>query len=304
LNSVGRYIFPEIRDIAKFSDPRMLTDETIDRIKRTRGKPFFISLFYSITHFPFAASYPYYNEYADKDYKGPYKYFKQVQIKIGNEDEPQADAEFTEPDKTQVNALYDGCLNEFDYEVGRIMSYLEKSGLSKNTIVVITSDHGENLYEYEYGIGHGEHLKGDFALEVPFIIIADNLLPEQRGKTVEMRSSIIDIMPTVFELAGIEMPVFFKGTSLFNPEKRIVDAYCETGIWFDNNKSSELFFYHNRIDYPDISELLEVDFNFRRETVIKQDFQNIVTGAKYRAIYSGDYKLIYIPIVFISFNII
>ena len=295
LNSFGRYIFSEIRDIAKFSDPNMLTNETIDQIKSAGGKPFFISVFYSITHFPYAASYPYYKEYVKKDYKGPYKYFKQVQIKIGDEEDKVGD-EFTERDKEQIQALYDGCLKEFDHEVGRILSYLEKNGLMKNTIVVITSDHGENLYEYEYGLGHGEHLKGDFALEVPFIIIADNLLPEQRGKVIEMRSSNIDIMPTIFELAEIEMPGFFNGASLFNPEKRIVDAYCETGIWFDNNKSSDLFFYHNRIDYPDISSLLDVDFNYRRETVIKQEFQNIIVGAKYRAIYSGDYKLIYIPL--------
>jgi len=295
LNSTGRFLFPEIRDIAKFSDPGMLTSETIEQIKNARGNPFFITVFYSITHFPFAASYPYYKEYAKKDYKGAYKYFKQVRIKIGDEENNVAD-EFTEMDKEQVQALYDGCLKEFDYEVGRILSYLEKSGLMKNTIVVITSDHGENLYEYEYGLGHGEHLKGDFALEIPFIVIADNLLPEQRGKVIEKRSSSIDIIPTVFELAEIERPDFFKGTSLFNTEKRLVDAYCETGIWFDNNKTSPLFFYHNRIDYPDISALLEVDFSFRRETVVKQDFQNIIVGAKYRAIYSGDYKLIYIPL--------
>jgi arylsulfatase A-like enzyme len=299
LNSTGRYIFPEIRDIAKFSDPGMLTNETIDQIKIARGKPFFISVFYSITHFPFAASYPYYNEYAKKDYKGAYKYFKQVQIKIGNENDKAAGEPAgidTQRDREQINALYDGCLKEFDHEIGRILSYLEKSGLMKNTIVVITADHGENLYEYEYGLGHGEHLKGDFALEVPFIIIADNLLSEHRGKSIEKRSSIIDIMPTIFDLAEIEKPNFFRGASLFNTGKRQVDAYCETGIWFDNNKSSDLFFYHNRIDYPDISGLLEVDFNYRREGVIKQDFQNIIAGSKYRAIYSNDYKLIYIPL--------
>ena len=295
LNGTGRYVFPELRGVAKFSDPDMLTNETIDQIKKAKGEPFFISLFYSITHFPFAASYPYYNEYANKDYKGPYKYYKQLQIKIGNDEDKSGD-ESIERDKEQINDLYDGCLKQFDHEVGRILSYLEKSGLMKNTIVVITSDHGENLYEYEYGLGHGEHLSGDFVLEVPFIIIADNLLPEHRGKTIEMRSSNIDIMPTIFELAGIERPDFFRGVSLFNPGKRIVDAYCETGIWFDNNKSSDLFFYHNRIDYPDISGLLEIDFNFRNETVVKQDFQNIIVGAKYRAIYSGDYKLIYIPL--------
>ncbi|HNX22873.1 MAG TPA: sulfatase-like hydrolase/transferase [Spirochaetota bacterium] len=296
LNSTGRTVFPEIRDIAKFSDPVMLTDETIGQIKNAGDKPFFISVFYSITHFPFAASYPYYQKYAQKDYSGPYKYYKQIKIKLGNDTQNKEGDGLTAADREQVQALYDGCLSQLDNEAGRILSYLEKNNLLKNTIVIITSDHGENLYEYDYGIGHGEHLRGDFALEVPFIIIADNLSSGQRGAVITKRSSIADIMPTVFELAGITIPDFFNGSSLFGNKKREVDAYCETGIWFDNNKDSPLFFYHNRIDYPDISGLLEVDFNYKREGVIKQDYQNIITGAKYRTIYSGGYKLIYMPL--------
>lgn len=295
LNTAGRSAFPEIRDIAKFSDPGMLTDETIGQIKNAGDKPFFISVFYSITHFPFAATYPYYNTFADKEYRGPYKYYKQIKIRIGNDSKGKDGDGITPGDREQVQALYDGCLYQLDYETGRLLSYLETSGLLKNTIVVFTADHGENLYEYEYGIGHGEHLKGDFALEVPCIIIADNLKLDQRGEVIHKRSSIIDIMPTIFDLAGITEPDFFTGTSLFSNKKKDIEAYCETGIWFDNNKDSPLFFYHNRIDYPDISGLLEVDFFYKREGVIKQDYQNIITGSKYRAIYSGDYKLIYMP---------
>jgi arylsulfatase A-like enzyme len=295
LNSTGRFIFPEIRDIAKFSDPEMLTDETISEIENAGRKPFFISVFYSITHFPFAATYPYYKKYANKDYNGPFKYYKQIKIKIGNNTKDKENEGITSADKQQVQALYDGCLNQLDHETGRILAYLKKKDLLKNTIVVITADHGENLYEHDYGIGHGEHLKGDFSLEVPFIIISDMLSEKYRGKVFEKRSSIIDIMPTVFEIAGMERPAFFTGISLLEDKTREIDSYSETGIWFDNNKNSPLFFYHNRIDYPDISGLLEVDFNYKREGVIKQNYQNIITGSKYRAICSGDYKLIYMP---------
>ena len=67
-------------------------------------------------------------------------------------------------------------------------------------------------------------------------------------------------------------------------------------MWFDNDKSSPLFFHHQRIDYPDISGVSEIDFTYKDEVVISQKYQNIVNGAKYRAIYSGRYKLIYIPL--------
>lgn len=298
LNRAGRFIFPEIRDFAKFSDPEMLTRETISEIDKSGEKPFFITVFYSTTHFPFSATYPYYNMFADKKYEGPYKYFKQIVVQIGDDGE-DGDAPdnsiVSEADKAQVNALYDACLFQFDKEIGRIIAHLKKRNMLDNTLVIVTSDHGENLYEYDYGIGHGEHLRGDFALSVPLIFYSGMLDAKFKGNIIDKTGSMIDIMPTAFDLLQIDSPSFFRGQSLFNKVEGGIDAYAETGIWFDNNKSSSLFFYHNRIDYPDISGILEVDFGYNREGVVKQYYQNIIRGSKYRAIYSGDYKLIYIP---------
>jgi hypothetical protein len=70
----------------------------------------------------------------------------------------------------------------------------------------------------------------------------------------------------------------------------------ETGLWFDNNKNTDLFFQHNRIDYPDVTGISEIDQNYRREIVIQQRYQNITNAAKYRAIFAGGFKLIYIPL--------
>lgn len=298
LNSAGRFVFPEIRDLAKFSDPEMLTRETISEIEKSGDRPFFITVFYSTTHFPFSATYPYYNRFADKKYNGPYKYFKQIVVQIGDDgkdDDSFDNSIVSEADKAQVNALYDACLFQFDKEIGKIIAYLKKKNILDNTLIIITSDHGENLYEYDYGIGHGEHLRGDFSLSVPLIFYSGMLDEKYKGGLIEKTGSMIDIMPTAFDLLQIDSPSFFRGQSLFSKADGGIDAYAETGIWFDNNKSSSLFFYHNRIDYPDISGLLEVDFAFNREGVIKQYYQNIIRGSKYRAIYSGDYKLIYMP---------
>ena len=52
----------------------------------------------------------------------------------------------------------------------------------------------------------------------------------------------------------------------------------------------------NGEDYPDISEVSEIDFSYNKEIVIQQRYQNITNGAKHRTIYSGRYKLIYIPL--------
>ena len=50
-------------------------------------------------------------------------------------------------DLDQINDLYDGCVAEFDDEVGKMLAHLEASGLARNTIVVVYSDHGMELFE-------------------------------------------------------------------------------------------------------------------------------------------------------------
>ena len=300
-NKLGLFVFPEIRDFTKLSFPAKLTEETINEIDSGRGKPFFIVTFYSITHFPFSSPYPYYKKFADPEYKGQHKYFKDRVLQLDESKAKLPDSD-TSADDEQVNALYDGCLNLFDKEVGKIFAHLKSNNLLDNTIVIITSDHGENLYEREFGMGHGEHLKGNYSLEVPLIIHYPKM--NDKGRTLNITASTIDVMPTIFDIAGLAVPEYFDGISIFkkhenteNSQTADPDAYCETGIWFDNDKSSSLFFHHRRIDYPDITGISEIDFTFDNEAVIAEKYQNIVNGAKYRAIYSGKYKLIYIPLI-------
>ena len=302
-NKLGLFLFPEIRDFAKLSFSGVLTEETINEIDSSRGEPFFIVTFYSVTHFPYAAPYPYFKKFSNPEYKGQHKYLKDRILNLDNNKNaskrnPQ---DASKEDKEQVNALYDGCLNLLDNEFGKIIEYLKKKKLFDNTIVIITSDHGENLYEKKFGMGHGEHLKGNYSLEIPLIIHYPKI--DEKGKTIKRASSSIDIMPTVFDIAGLKIPDYFDGISILKKSDSFdsignnkPDAYCETGMWFDNDKSSPLFFHHQRIDYPDISGVSEIDFTYKDEVVISQKYQNIVNGAKYRAIYSGRYKLIYIPL--------
>ncbi len=69
-----------------------------------------------------------------------------------------------------MRALYDGSVEAFDSAAGRILDYLKKRGCLDNTIVIITADHGESLYENNWHIGHGERLRGEQTLNVPLMI--------------------------------------------------------------------------------------------------------------------------------------
>ncbi|MDY6933745.1 MAG: sulfatase-like hydrolase/transferase [Spirochaetota bacterium] len=300
-NRIGMLLFPEMRGIARFSVPYILTEETKREIKASQGNPFFIVTFYSITHFPFAAPYPFYKKYSNPDYNGPYKYYKERIIKL-SEDNKASHQNVIGEDSEQVTALYDGCFNLFDREVGKIVDFLSDKKMLDNTIIVITSDHGENLYEKDLGMGHGEHLRSNLSLEVPLIIFSNNN-KIQKGERLNRLSSTIDIIPTIFDIACLNEPDYFEGVSILKKRNIIgyneitnIDAYSETGVWFDNNKNSDLFFHHLRIDYPDISVISEIDLLHRNEIVLQQGYQNIVNASKHRTIYSGRYKLIYVPL--------
>jgi len=302
-NSPLKKLFPEIRGIVHFADSDLITTETIEEIKTAQeeGKPFFITSFYSITHFPFSAPYPYYQRYSDPNYQGPHKYFKQVLLNLDPNSQGDKPCKETKEDQKQVVALYDSCLRLFDDEVGKIINYLKKDNLFEDTIIVILSDHGENLYEHNHGMGHGEHLRSKAALEIPCIIKGKSLAPI-KGKTCHQLVSSIDLMPTIFKMANLEIPGSFKGEPINFSDRTLmerlskVEAYVETGIWFEQDEKSDLFFQKLRLPYPNITELGEVDFSFQDEVVIQQKYSNLIDGAKHRAIYSGPYKLIYLPL--------
>lgn len=94
---------------------------------------------------------------------------------------------------------YDGEIAFVDSILGRALSDLEEDALD-NTLVVVTSDHGEAFGEHVER-GHGL-LTYDETLRVPLIFWAPGGLP--RGLVVEQRVSLVDVMPTLLELLGLE----------------------------------------------------------------------------------------------------
>jgi arylsulfatase A-like enzyme len=287
LNERGIQMFPSIKEFVTFADPNIVLSnmkaEIEDSVKD--GKPFYINVFLSVTHFPFSSPYPFYQKYTDPEYKGSSRYLKNINLK------DTTSHEISETEKKQIRALYDGCLNAFDDAVGESLKFLKEQGLLKNTIVVIVSDHGENLYEYEYGMGHGEHLRGKYSLKVPMILSGPGVVPQKISRT----GSTVDFAPTILDVLGISKPETFNGQSLLKPrEEKKVNAYFETGIWFEN--ISKFFFQKQRILYPGITRLSTIDFSYRDEIVLQYQQHNLTTVGKHRGIISEDYKILYIPL--------
>jgi arylsulfatase A-like enzyme len=116
-----------------------------------------------------------------------------------------------EEDVQHLIDRYDGEVAYADAQVGRIVDELEGQGLLDNTIVIITADHGEILYEHEYYFGHDIALY-DECLLIPLILYAPGL--EAAGRRVKSQVQTLDIMPTVLDLLEMRWPDDLEGKSL------------------------------------------------------------------------------------------
>ncbi|MEZ5304152.1 MAG: sulfatase-like hydrolase/transferase [Verrucomicrobiales bacterium] len=110
-------------------------------------KPFFWIVFCSSTHLPYNAPPPWHEKWSDPAYAGPsrFRFDFDVDAFIANVDVAENWRGLPEEEIAQVNALYDGCVGAFDACVGQILDALERGGLADDTIVAISSDHGDDL---------------------------------------------------------------------------------------------------------------------------------------------------------------
>ena len=112
-----------------------------------------------------------------------------------------------------LEARYDAEVRFTDKHVGLILAALRDAGLADNTAVVIFADHGEAFAEHKLGgeplYFHGESLYNE-VLRVPLIVH----VPGQSPHVVHERASLLDLAPTVLDLAGVAIPSSFRGRSL------------------------------------------------------------------------------------------
>lgn len=113
-------------------------------------------------------------------------------------------------DSDYVDAQYDGAVAYMDTCIQRLFTALEELGIEKETLVVITSDHGETLNEHECYYDH--HGLYETNLRTPFILRYPEKVPA--GKRMSDYTQTKDIMPTVLELLGVETDIEFDGKSL------------------------------------------------------------------------------------------
>jgi arylsulfatase A-like enzyme len=282
--SLARTLVPTLRELHNAPDAAALSDDALREIDRAKG-PFFLTVFYSSAHFPYAAPAPNFERFTDRAYRGPFLYSKADLLEHEAPPSPQ--------DVAQIRALYDGAVFDADAAVGRLLAGLSERGLMENTIIVVTSDHGECLFEAGRGQGHGDHLFGPESVTVPLAIVAQHVKPSRVRQVVRS----IDIAPTLCELAGVRCPSDADGRSLApllaGKSLPPAPAFAETGLWFTQTIAE----VPNglRLPYPDLTHVTEVLPEHDDEIVLRKSFEPITVTAKHRMLVTERYKLLYMP---------
>ncbi|MDP2110552.1 MAG: sulfatase-like hydrolase/transferase [Thiobacillus sp.] len=293
-NRLGRLLLPEIYYLGGVP----LTTQMGRRARRLvsrlakNAEPFFLNVFYSTTHPPFASEWPWYTQFADPAYAGESK-FAMAKLTDPFDIIRRQGAPREEFDLDQIVDLYDGCVAQFDDEVGKMLRHLETCGLAENTIVVVYSDHGMELFEHDTW-GQGNSAVGDFSPRIPLLI--HDPRKSANGRIDQVVRSI-DLAPTLLELAGGAPASSMDGVSLAacleqHESWPRLDAFSETGIWITDIPGMP----EGHLRYPDLLELIEVPDRDSGTLSIKPQYQKIILCAKDRMIRHGRWKLVYQPL--------
>jgi iduronate 2-sulfatase len=119
--------------------------------------------------------------------------------------------DFTPEIQRKLKHGYYACISYIDAQLGKMIQALKDSGQYDNTIIVLWSDHGFNLGEMGYW---GKATNYEIATRVPFIISAPSIAEKNRGKKSDATVELIDLYPTLCDLAGLKKPNHLEGESL------------------------------------------------------------------------------------------
>lgn len=185
----GSYYRPERRHASEFNE------RLLEWLPRRRGHPFFVFVNYIDAHLPYVPPAPYDLMFAGKE--PPTR-----RNRIGEKKTPE--------ELQGLRDVYDGAIAYEDAQLGALLTALQRRGELSNTIVIITSDHGEEFAEHGW-VAHGNGLNLP-ALHVPLIVAFPGRIPP--GIRVPDGITLRDLPSTVAELTGLQKEIQFPGRSL------------------------------------------------------------------------------------------
>ena len=178
-------------------DPAPVATQAVNWLRENGRRRFVAMVHYYSTHTPYDPVKKYREMYVDPAYDGPIKaFYSGYREKI-----ERGEYEPTPADVAQIQNLYYGGVTWADDMIGQVLDELERQGVLDDTLVIVTSDHGEELNDH----GLWEHnWMYQTNLRIPLVMSWPKGLAQ--GVRVGALVETVDIVPTVCDLLGIPAP--------------------------------------------------------------------------------------------------
>ncbi len=237
------------------------TDRTVDFLKQKHDQPFFAFTSYFGPHQPMMPPEPWASMYSPDDIKLPPEFF------AATDDKPLATEKvgaspilrkgLTDRQYREVLAAYYGQISMIDHGVGRILDELDERGLTDNTIIVFTADHGDHAGQF------GLFFKSTMyenAVRVP-MLVAD---PSKSGGICSRLVNNLDLYATLLECAGVDAPKTSSRSLIpLLKDPQIMDwdnhTYSELYPWTMVAKDNWKLIRFRRDDGEQVHELYRLD---------------------------------------------
>jgi len=211
------------------SGPAFLTDEAIAYISSRETTPWFAHISYLSPHPPFVVPEPYNALYDAAEVPLPvrqaspeeeamqhpwtrYYLSNQVDWPYTYGASLKDNLDIDEAEIRQLKATYFAMMTEVDAQIGRLVAHLKETGAWERTLIVFTSDHGEHLGDH-WLLGKLSYYEQSYF--IPLIIRDPEAARDLgRGQAIDAFSETIDVMPTILEWLGLEVPMICDGYSL------------------------------------------------------------------------------------------
>ena len=196
----------------KHTDGKMAHEAewVLERCAKDKSRPFFLALGFFRPHTPYIAPKTYFEGYP-RENMPVVQGWKEDQADIpapGLGSYKKEQDKLTDDLRRECIQAYYASISFMDAQAGVVLDALDRLGLSENTIVVFTSDHGYHLGEH--GLWQKQSLFEESA-RVPLIMAGPGI---SKGGVAQAPVGLIDLYPTLTELAGVKAPENLQGQSL------------------------------------------------------------------------------------------
>jgi len=226
--TTGRTPFSPSPIAAEHSDTAWCVDGALDYLRIRRDRPWFLHLGLFRPHPPFVAAAPYHRQVDPAGIPRPVRaanseaeaavhplvrlLLDTMKATSGLPGLPGLARDLPDPDIAAMRAAYLGLVGEVDMQLGRVIALLEETGQLGRTLVVLTSDHGEQLGDH-----HLLSKRGYFpqSYHVPCLVVDPRPAADAtRGQEVQAFTENIDLLPTLLDWLGQPVPRQCNGRSL------------------------------------------------------------------------------------------